>query len=225
MDITDNRHIRQSGLVDESILNTPITIVGAGAIGSFVALALAKCGFHSMTVLDPDTIEEHNISNQFYPLGNIGENKVTALRSMLRQFEDIDIVTHPDIYRGIEGGLKGIVISAVDNMATRKQLYEECRRNPNVKAYIDGRMGGNQLEVYTVEPKNAQSKKYYKSILWSDDEASETRCTEKAVIYNVLTIASWIVNQTRLVLSDKPYDYALVLDLETMTLVKPRLEE
>ena len=48
--IPDARRIRQSDLISESILDTPINIVGAGGIGSLTTLALAKVGFKHIRV-------------------------------------------------------------------------------------------------------------------------------------------------------------------------------
>ena len=42
-------------------------LVGAGGIGAATALCMAKVGFECLTVMDFDTVEEHNIPNQFLP--------------------------------------------------------------------------------------------------------------------------------------------------------------
>lgn len=213
-----DRHNRQAELVPERVFDVPITVIGAGGIGSFTTLALAKCGFKDITVYDDDKVEEHNIPNQFYPLKAIGTEKVIALQAMIAEWEGIGIKIrgrYPDErYRD-----KGIIIAAVDNMETRKLIYERNCRNTAVVAIIDGRMGGNQLEVYTCRINDRGDKKAYKSVLWTDEETTQIPCTQRAVIYNVLTIASWIVNQTRLVLSNKEYKRLLILDLESMSMI------
>ena len=215
----ENRFIRQSGLVDEKIFNTQITVVGAGAIGSFTVLTLAKCGFSDITVFDDDKIEEHNLPNQFYPLDGVGAYKVDVLGLMVREFTGMSIFTHTERFTNASGAYKGIVISAVDSMSSRKDIFNVHRKLPNSYVLIDGRMGGNQLEVYTCDMRSAESKAFYKKTLWPERATADIPCTQKAVIYNVLTIASWIVNQVRLVLSDKPFKRELILDLENMILI------
>lgn len=215
---TEHRRIRQSELVDESILNTRITVIGAGGIGSFTTLALAKCGFSDITVVDPDTIEEHNIANQFYPLDAVGQPKVSALGEAVLNWTGEEIKGVCDTFP-CAVPMSGVVISAVDNMTTRAAIYGKVRRNPTTKVLIDGRMGGQQLEVYTCKISEGADKRGYKAVLWEEEEASEMRCTQRAVIYNVLTIASWIVNQVRLVLSEKEYKRVLMLELESMQMV------
>jgi hypothetical protein len=49
-------------------------------------------------------------------------------------------------------------------MSARKDVYESIRRNPNVIAGIDGRMGGQQLEIYTYAIKDTEAKKNYKKV-------------------------------------------------------------
>ena len=222
----DNRFIRQSGLINEDILDVPITVVGAGGIGSFVVLTLAKMGFSDILVIDPDTIEEHNLPNQFYRIADIGKRKVDALREIVNDYTGTDISVSGYMWRKedeIDNG--GVVISAVDSMKSRKDIYDSVKRNRDVVALIDGRMGGNQLEVYTCCIRNSDDKNRYKDTLWSDQQATNVPCTERAVLYNVLNIASWIANQTRLVLSNKQYERQLIMDLENMILVVPQEEK
>lgn len=214
---------RQQDLVPESILDTPITVIGAGGIGSFTVVALAKCGFSDITVYDMDTIEEHNISNQFYPLDSIGEHKVYRLAILTRELSGIVIKSMIGEY--IDQPLSRVVISAVDSMSVRKVIYDRCRaRDSGVQWLIDGRMGGNQLEVYTTKLER-DDKKIYESGLWGDSETSQIPCTAKATMYNVLNIASWITNQVRLVLSEKEYKRTLIMDLENMILVTPEYKK
>ena len=51
--------VRQLDILPPEQTITPITIIGAGAIGSFVALSLAKMGFDDITVYDFDKIESY----------------------------------------------------------------------------------------------------------------------------------------------------------------------
>jgi molybdopterin/thiamine biosynthesis adenylyltransferase len=56
---------RQADLISPEALAATVTIVGAGGIGSPVALALAKKGCRTLTRYDPDMVEAHNLPNQF----------------------------------------------------------------------------------------------------------------------------------------------------------------
>ena len=55
---------RHKELFNPYYFNTPVTIIGAGATGSWLALMLAKLGIQDITVYDFDVVEEHNVPNQ-----------------------------------------------------------------------------------------------------------------------------------------------------------------
>jgi len=215
----EDRFVRQLGLVDRNIFITPVCIVGAGGIGSFTALALAKIGFNRITVWDMDTVEEHNLPNQFYPLDAVGHSKVEALGTAIRNWTGTSI-TEVNREWADRDRMSGVVVMAVDNMRTRADVYNAVKGNKSVSCFVDGRMGRNQLEVYTCNM-SKNDKRLYAKTLYSDDETPDIPCTERAVMYNVLNIASWITNQVRLVLSKKPYKQQLIMDLENMLLVIP----
>ena len=75
----DQKYVRQSDIINPEVLGTPVHIIGAGAIGSCAALALAKIGFKDFTVYDFDSVELHNLPNQMYRAKDIGKPKVEAL--------------------------------------------------------------------------------------------------------------------------------------------------
>ena len=213
------RYMRQSDLVDERIFDTSVTIIGAGSIGSFTTLALAKCGFKRLTVWDDDSLEEHNFPNQMYPVGDFGAPKVLALARVISDFVACDIETTARRYTNDSSLVAGVLVMAVDSMEARRVIYRRNKSNPECKAIIDARMGGQQLEVYTVRPDIVADRKYYQKKLYSDEEASPLPCTQRAVIYTVLTAASFICNQIRLVLEERMYARELILDFENMILL------
>jgi len=212
--MTNLRRSRQADLVDRRIFDSTITIIGCGAIGSFTALTLAKMGFHKMKVYDNDRVSEENISNQFYRYMDIGMNKALALNTMLIDFENVPLTVNDCLWTKDIGINTDYVIMAVDSMAVRTEIYESIRRNVDVQGFIDGRMGGQQAEVYTVDLAKTEQKQFYTGYLWSDSEASELPCTQKAVMYNVLWIASGIANSLRLMAEQKPYHSAVLYDFE-----------
>ena len=57
-----------------------VTLIGAGATGSRLWLALIELGITNLVVYDFDTVESHNLANQIYFDSHIGQPKVEALR-------------------------------------------------------------------------------------------------------------------------------------------------
>jgi tRNA A37 threonylcarbamoyladenosine dehydratase len=85
-------------LVNETIFSTPVVIIGAGAVGSFTALAMAKIGFSEIVSIDFDSVSDENIHNQFFRIKDIGKTKVQALSEIIKEFSDTDINPMFDAY-------------------------------------------------------------------------------------------------------------------------------
>ena len=66
--------------------NYEIHVIGVGAVGSYIALTLAKLGIKKLYIWDFDTVEEHNITNQVYNYNDLGKPKTLALKSHLEAF-------------------------------------------------------------------------------------------------------------------------------------------
>ena len=116
------RFLRQLDILNKEACKTPITVIGAGATGSFTTLALAKMGFSDIVVYDEDIIEEHNFPNQLFPIDTKGQNKAEALKGIVLQYTGEKIVAFPNFYTNQP--LEGIVIVALDSMDGRKSVFE-----------------------------------------------------------------------------------------------------
>lgn len=216
MEKMNNRYIRQQDLVDAKIFKRPVTIVGVGGIGSFLTLTLGKMGFNDITVFDDDLVEEHNLPNQFYREVDVVARayKTDSLKSIVKDFTGINVKSSNRKWLSTFNS-KGILISAVDNMDTREAMFNYAiEKQKNVPFFIDGRMGRLQAEVYTVKTDKKSDIVTYKKRLWRADQVAPIRCTEKAIIYNVLFIASMICSQLKLALEGKIYKPAIIADLE-----------
>lgn len=178
-----NQHLtRQMDLIPIEVLREPITIIGAGAVGSWTALALAKMGFGDITVFDHDVVDVENLNSQFYPHSAVGQLKVSALSDLVKSFTGIKITTHAMRYT--VGTHPGIVIAAVDSMEARKLIWENHKGlGAGTRAIIDPRMGAEQALLYVMNPLSETDAESYEKSLYTDDEAVHERCTAKATIY------------------------------------------
>ena len=193
-----NRYSRQLDIVDSDKLSLPIHIIGAGGIGSWTALLLAKMGCSDITVYDDDVVENHNVASQFFKESDLGKAKTEALFENIQMFAGTNIrIEKQEKELEIQTGL---VILAVDSAETRIELGETFKDKDIY--IIDGRMGGLQAEVYfrhasqylptTVAPENA------------DQEA----CTAKSIGFNCAFIGSMIANYVRLFVNEKIEPYS-----------------
>lgn len=68
------------------MLAKSVVIIGAGGLGSVVAMALAEAGIGSLTLVDPDTVALSNLHRQLlYQEADVGSAKVHAAASHLRR--------------------------------------------------------------------------------------------------------------------------------------------
>ena len=211
-----NHYIRQSGIIDASKLDFPILVIGAGGIGGWTTLALAKMGCQDIEVMDNDFVEEHNLGSQIFAERHIGELKVRALADVVsslttQNIKPIQLLfsedTHiPEKYK--------IVISAVDNMKARSNIFNAVRGG----YLIDGRMASNEIHVHCVPLASTVARESYSKTLFSDEEASEIPCSERAVVYNVFVVAGLITDMVAQIANGVVPPAELVFDLRNFTL-------
>ena len=197
--------------------NTSISIVGVGAIGSFVTLILSKMGMKKINVYDGDSVEEHNIPNQFYKLKQIGVIKTVAIKNIVKEYADTEITENGKVDNNTLI-VSDIVILCTDSMKSRKLAYKKSMEF--TKYIIDARMNGNTYRIYTFDIKNEEHCKMYESSLYLDKHSDIGKCTEKTIIYNVAEIASKIANQIKKIEYGEKFSNFLAYDFKNDLLIK-----
>jgi molybdopterin/thiamine biosynthesis adenylyltransferase len=106
----------------------PLAIVGAGALGNFVALGLAALGFDPLTCIDPDPVEVTNLNRQILFWDAVGEPKAQALAKRIEEWFGA-AVRAETAYVTRETDLSGFaaVFDCTDNFDSRIVLSEKCR--------------------------------------------------------------------------------------------------
>ena len=181
---------RHAELFDPYTFNTPFTIIGAAATGSWLALSLAKLGITDITVYDFDVIEEHNVPNQAFGIHHIGDTKVESLKNII--VDDTGTVIKVKNEEFTTQRLSGIVFLMVDSMKARKLLWEySAKMNSAVKLLVEPRMGLDSGRVYNVNPMDMNHIKRYEECFYTDEEAEVSACgTSMTVITTALSVAS-----------------------------------
>lgn len=218
MDLT-----RQSDIIQtERLKNTKASVIGCGAIGSFVMLALTKMGIESIDVYDEDGVSEHNIPNQFYKIEDSKKNKfkVDAIKEITEEF--CGKLQVEAINRNYTNQLlKEIVIVATDSMESRKIIWDNFLAQESAKYLIEARMGGETGIVYCVDKQElSKYKKEYEKTLYADSEVKYVPCTEKSIIYNVLLISSVICRNVKAKLTGEINAFQTLLDIKNLEIIK-----
>jgi hypothetical protein len=203
---------RQLDVVSPSDLaDLRVTVIGAGGIGSPTTLALAKMGVSHIVVYDDDSVELHNLPNQLYRFSDLGKAKVEGLKEICQDYAGVLIETKPERFDAGQHSLSGVVVSGVDTMAARKEIWQRVKYNPAVSLYIEARMGAEVARIHTI--------RWYETTLYSDEEAVEAPCTARAVIYCAFMIASLVANQVKKFARAESLAREVIFDLKTLTLI------
>ena len=186
---------RHAQLFDPNEFNTPVTVLGAGATGSFLVLYLAKLGIKNITVYDFDIIEEHNVPNQVFGLPDVGKPKVEVLKELIKTQTGTEIVAHNTRY--VSQRLTGYVFNCVDSMETRKRVWEQSvRLKPSIKLYVEPRIGLDLARIYAIQPMKVSQHAPYEATFYSDEEAEVSACgTSLSVVTSSATTAGLCARQ------------------------------
>ena len=185
-----DRFIRQQDILPpDKLAKLAVTVIGCGAVGSFTVLTLAKMGIADITVFDGDTVEDHNLPNQWYRPDHLGMKKTDALWDIIVDFTGVELKANAYHYE--RETLRGIVICCVDSMDTRLKLWREVRKfEPEL--YLDTRMGAEVGKVLVAHPSLPGSCRKYEEELYPSTEAFQAPCTAKATIYCAAGLAAYV---------------------------------
>lgn len=107
-----------------------VVIVGAGALGSHLALLVRN--HVDLKVIDMDRVEAKNCMSQLHPLGSVGKNKALALQQTLKFLYGlrVEAVPHRLVDNNAAELLRDadLVVDCVDNGETRRLIQTICMR-------------------------------------------------------------------------------------------------
>jgi hypothetical protein len=184
MSTNDLNFSQQEKLFDPK-LSRPVTLIGAGSVGSLVANMLVRIGVHDLTVFDDDSVDSHNVGPSLYGKGDIGYYKVDRLRAIIERDTGVRIKTVLKRYEG--ESLRGSVICCVDTMEARQMIWGAIKKKLFVDILIDTRTSEHFFQVFAVRPCNHRDIAHYEPFLaYSSDEASPAMCG----LHSIITVAS-----------------------------------
>jgi molybdopterin/thiamine biosynthesis adenylyltransferase len=169
----------------ERVANSHALVVGAGGLGSPVAMYLASAGLGHITLVDHDAVDVTNLQRQIaHTEARVGQLKVDSLKTALQQINpEVQIAVHA--VKADAPGLNAwvaqadVVLDCTDNFATRHAINLACvtHRKPLVSGSalrFDG-----QVAVYDVQQTNAPC---YACVFPPTQDFEETRCATMGVL-------------------------------------------
>ena len=168
----------------EQLLASRALIVGAGGLGSPVALYLGSAGVGYITVVDHDTVDATNLQRQIaHTLANVGKPKAQSTQEAIANINP-DVQVNVITLRADDALLNklvaqtDVVIDCTDNFATRHAINRACVQHG--KPLVSGaaiRFDG-QITVY--DPRDAQSP-CYACVFPETDTLEEAQCATMGV--------------------------------------------
>lgn len=192
---------KQIELIKPHEFKEHIHVIGAGALGSWIVFILLKMGFENIHVYDFDTIEEHNIPNQLFSEYHIGTSKVEALDAIYKGWfadqDNLRLTIHNEKLTPYSKPLSGVIFSAVDSMATRRELYENLfKYNTRTPLWVEGRLSIYGAYIYTIESANFSQYDKYELTLYDDENTETSACgVSQTALPSAINAASMMVMQ------------------------------
>jgi adenylyltransferase/sulfurtransferase len=168
----------------ERLLNSHALVIGAGGLGSPIALYLAASGVGTLTLCDGDTVDLTNLQRQIaHFTHSLGTNKaLSAQRTVAAINPDVRVVTVPQRLEGEELDLlvsqADIVLDASDNFATRHAVNRACVKH--LKPLVSGaaiRFDG-QVTVFDLRRPDSPC---YRCLFPEEGDGDEMRCAVMGV--------------------------------------------
>lgn len=142
----DFQDLGQAG--QHKLLHTKVGIVGAGGLGSNVALTLRSSGVGQLVIVDGDKIEYSNLPRQLYGYQDVGQLKVAKLKEMLEtkyNFGQVQVhavfLNEDNIHNYFDGC--DVLLDCTDRLATRLMVgrFAHQAKVPLISAAVTGSDG------------------------------------------------------------------------------------
>lgn len=169
-------------------------IIGAGGIGNMLIQLFAKLGVRKIHVWDDDIFETRNGPTEVaYNEALAGDPKVDVAAATVNFLigNHCTFVRHQERVTA-DTPLDGIVISGVDSMRSRKEIWQAIQNSfPDVVLYIDARSAGEEIAIFNVDPLDEETAQIYEDYwLFDDSEATQLACGARNIGYISTLIAS-----------------------------------
>ena len=202
--------VRQRDILPwEKLHAATVTVIGAGAVGSFTALSLVKMGVGTVEVYDHDTVSVENLGPQWFRVCDLGRFKVDALAEQLAAFGG-NVVAHPEKF--VAQPVSGIVVATVDSMDARIAIWRHIRKTRRVELYLDARMGAEVGKVFANRPQDPEDCRAYETELYPSTEAFRAPCTARSTIYCAAGLSAFLAATVGNHLAGRRYRRELVVD-------------
>ena len=168
----------------QRLLDSHALIVGAGGLGSPVALYLASAGVGQITLVDDDTVDLTNLQRQImHTEARVGQPKVASAEAAIGALNP-GVRVRTVAQRAAEAQLTelaaaaDVVLDCTDNFATRQALNRACVATG--RPLVSGAAIGFDGQISVYDPRRAASP-CYACVFPPTQAVEEARCATMGV--------------------------------------------
>ncbi len=168
----------------ERLLAAHALIIGAGGLGSPVALYLGTAGVGQITIVDHDQVDLTNLQRQIaHNLARVGMDKAVSAQQAIAAINP-EVQVNPIVARADAALLDklvaqaDVVLDCCDNFATRHAVNAACVKHARPLVSGAGIRFDGQITVYDTRQANAPC---YACVFPPDSTFEETRCATMGV--------------------------------------------
>ena len=168
----------------QRLLASHALILGAGGLGSPVALYLGSAGVGQITVVDHDTVDETNLQRQIaHKLADVGHFKAQSIQQAIANINP-DVQVTAVTQRADDALLNelvktaDVVLDCTDNFTTRHAINRACVKHGTPLVSGAAIRFDGQVSVY--DPRNALSP-CYACVFPESGVPEETQCASLGV--------------------------------------------
>ena len=226
--------LKKIGVVGQKkLLKSSVLIVGAGGLGSPIAIYLAALGIGKIGIIDKDSVEISNLNRQIiFSTHDLKKNKSSAAINKLRKINP-DIKLHSFNKRLTKKNINQIaknfdlIVNGSDNFRTRFLINDYCLKNR--KILVSGAISKFDGQVYTFNFSKKKSPCLRCFIPKMPSNPDVDNCEYEGVLGSLAGIIGTIqaneVVKEILEIGDTLCGYILIIDALKLTFRKVKLNK
>ena len=196
MDFTDQqleryaRHIilkEVGGAGQMALCRAKVLIVGAGGLGSPLALYLAAAGVGTLGIVDADKVDLSNLQRQIlHDTPSIGVPKVESAAKRLQAINpDVRLIQHPQFLDAANAAeilqAYDIVADGTDTFAVRHLINDTCVKLQ--KTLVSAALGPYEAQIATFKPHAGQGLPCYRCFMPDEPgEDHQRTCSDSGIL-------------------------------------------
>lgn len=199
-------------------VKTSVHLIGCGAVGSQLAVLLARLGIGKIELWDDDIVSTHNLANQNFTTADIYKKKVECVAAQILAINPECKVVQHDCRWTLEDKIEGNVFMCVDSIVPRQLMAQYAFNARGRVALFDFRMGLTTGQFFCPGNNLKQLKNYLNTVNFTDEEADavtpKSACGfELSVAYSIWALLGYGLSKVVQFWSGETPDFFTSVDM------------